>query len=188
VTLELNGALLPSESVGVARAVDPGRVHVRGERGKQVAEQTLEIAEGETKTVRLSFVVQPQASTEHVPRHSPGSAATSDPGELRRVVSFVAVGVGGAALLTGGVFATLAAGDEGRLLRQCPMARCPERFRSSIETYESKKTIATVGLWSGAALVTSGIVLYLTLPRRSAQSSSLGGFWAGNEVGLWGSF
>jgi len=135
VTVELNAALLPSESIGVAHAVDPGLVHLRGERGKQAAEQRFEIVEGETKTVHLSFVVAASAPPDHGARQSPVAARSNDDrGELQRVISFVAIGVGGAALLTGGVFATLAAGDEGRLLRQCPMSRCPEQYRSSLET------------------------------------------------------
>lgn len=183
VTVELNGTLLPSESLGVAQPVDPGTVRVHGERGKQTADLSLEIEEGETKTLRLSFVAPPSperlAHVDSKPR--PSNV------EFRRVASFIAVGVGGAALLTGGVFAALAAGDEGRLLRDCPMARCASRYRSSVETYESKKTIATVGIWSGAALVASGVVLYLALPHTSRKASS-GVYFAGSQAGLWGAF
>ncbi|MFZ5890375.1 MAG: tetratricopeptide repeat protein [Myxococcota bacterium] len=183
VLLDVNGVALPSEFVGVPRSVDPGVVRVHGERGFQHVEQSIEIGEGETKTVQLSFLV-PARNGES--RSEP--ARPNGNGDAQRVASFVAVGVGGAALLTGGVFAALAAGDEGRLLNQCPMSRCAPRFRSSIDTYESKKTVATVALWSGAALLTSGIVLYLTLPRRNPKSSSLGAYFGGSQAGVWGSF
>ena len=187
VTLELNGVFLPSEFLGIARAVDPGVVRVHGEHGKQTADASVEIAEGETKAIRVSFA-ESQAVHEQRPQVAAPVARPSTRGEVQRVVSFVAVGVGGAALLTGGVFATLAAGDEGRLLRACPMSRCPASYRSSVETYESKKTVATVAIWSGAALATAGVVLYFTLPKNEPSASSLGAFWAGSQAGVWGRF
>ncbi|HET9932046.1 MAG TPA: hypothetical protein VFQ35_15190 [Polyangiaceae bacterium] len=186
VTVEVNGTFLPSEFLGIARAVDPGPVRVHGEHGKQTADANIDIAEGETRTVQLSFAEPP-------PKREPARSVApplrpSSRGEVQRVVSFVAVGVGGAALLTGGVFATLAAGDEGRLLRDCPMSRCPASYRSNVETYESKKTVATVALWSGAALATAGLVLYFTLPKSTPSSRALGAFWAGSHAGVWGRF
>jgi hypothetical protein len=186
VTVEINGALLPSEFIGVARAVDPGTVRVHGERGKQTADASVEIAEGETKTVRLSFKEPPSPRERLAVVNDTRARPPND--DLRRVVSFVAVGVGGAALLTGGVFAALAAGDEGRLLRDCPMSRCAARYRSDVETYESKKSIATVGIWSGAALVATGVVLYIALPRPASKTSSAGVYWRGSQAGVWGAF
>ncbi|MGC4086313.1 MAG: hypothetical protein QM756_00165 [Polyangiaceae bacterium] len=182
VTIEVNGNLLPSEFIGTPRAVDPGSLRVSGAHGKQQAEEALEIAEGETKTVRLSFVAPPAPVELRSVEPKP-----DDPGQAQRVGAFVAVGVGGAVLLTGGVFAALAASDEGRLLRDCPMSRCEPRFRSTIDAYESKKTIATVGLWSGAALVASGVALYLTLPARP-RTSRVGAYFAGQQLGVWGAF
>lgn len=187
VTLEVNGTFLPTEFLGIPRAVDPGVVKVHAQRGKQGADENVEIAEGETKVVRLSFA-EPAPKREPPAHNLEPVARASRHGEVQRVVSFVAVGVGGAALLTGGVFATLAAGDEGRLLRDCPMSRCPQSLRSSVETYESKKTVATVALWSGAALVTGGVLLYFTLPKNDPKASSVGAFWAGSQAGVWGRF
>lgn len=186
VTLEVNGVFLPSEFLGIPRAVDPGVVKVHAEHGKQSADENVEIAEGETKVVRVSFA---EPAPRREPAHSVEPVARPPRrGEFQRVVSYVAVGVGGAALLTGGVFATVAAGDEGRLLRDCPMSRCPPSLRSNVETYESKRTVATVGLWSGAALVTAGVVLYFTLPKDEPKASSVGAYWAGSQAGLWGKF
>jgi hypothetical protein len=105
------------------------------------------------------------------------------------VLAYVALGVGGAALLTGGVFGALAASDQSSLFDACPGGHCPYRLRADVEAYESKKTIATVGLVSGAALIAGGVVLYFSLPAsRPRPIGALGATLSARGVGVWGAF
>jgi hypothetical protein len=199
VSVSINGQPLASSSLGLQRQVDPGHVLVRGVTAEGVVESSIELGEGEVKPVRLSFGAAgstPAPATRpaaHVPREHAGpplmspEPLTSRAGGGRRVVGYVAMGVGGAALLTGTVFGVLSLNDEARLIDSCPRSRCPPSLSSKVDAYESRKTIATVGLISGAALAATGIVLYLTAPR-AERSAALGVVWLGNAAGLRGSF
>jgi hypothetical protein len=97
------------------------------------------------------------------------------------------MGIGGATLLTGSLFGLLALDDEARLRGQCPAMRCPGNLSSDVDAYESRKTVATVGLLTGATLTATGVVLYLTAPR-SERSARVGLVWHGRSAGLWGAF
>lgn len=199
VSVSINGEPLPSSSLGLQRQVDPGEVLVRAVGRGGVVEASAELGEGEVKTLRLVFAASAPSSAspprafersarafERVP---PAVAERSafGVGDGRRVVGYVAMGVGGAALLTGTVFALLALEDESRLIEACPDSRCAARLSPDVDAYESRKTVATVGLISGAALAATGFVLYLTAPR-AERSATVGLVWLGNAAGLRGSF
>lgn len=199
VLVTINDQALSSSSIGLARYVDPGLVRVRGTKGEVVVEASVELAEGEAKTVRLAFGARrlpPPAPPRAVPRrartdepsHSPRQVALSNHvGDGRRLAGYIGMGVGGAALLTGSVFGLLSLDDESRLRSDCPNSRCPANLASDVDAYESRKTIAAVGLLSGAALTATGVVLYLTAPRgeRGARASL---YWVGQSAGLRGAF
>ncbi|HEY8943484.1 MAG TPA: hypothetical protein VIM73_04440, partial [Polyangiaceae bacterium] len=107
-----------------------------------------------------------------------------------RLMAYLAFGVGGASLLTGGVFGVLALRDEATLEGRCPNDRCSAAFKSDVDSYESRKTIATVGLAAGAVLGATGVVLYLTAggDRASQTATRWGLFYDGQQAGVRGGF
>jgi hypothetical protein len=197
VSVTVNGQALPANGIGVSRMVDPGSVRVRGTRAEFVTETRVEIGEGELKTVRLSFVPPPPpVSAKPEPALSPKARAGAEPsaardstrtGDGRRLLAYVSMGVGGAALLTGAVFGFLAVDDESRLQSECPDLHCRSALSSDVEAYESRKTVATVGLLAGAALTATGVVMYLTAPREP-RAARVGVYWLGSSAGLRGAF
>jgi hypothetical protein len=203
VAITVNEQTLPPSSIGLPRFVDPGAVRVRGTRGEVTLDAGVELAEGEVKTVRLAFrasrpapsgTKQPGASqVGHGDARSRSGAVdghvvpSERTGNGQRVLGYVAMGVGGATLLTGAVFGVLSLDDEARLRGQCLASHCPSNLSSDVDAYESRKTIATVGLLSGAALTAAGFVLYLTAPRHE-KSAQVGVFWLGQSSGLRGAF
>jgi hypothetical protein len=191
--VSLNGVAVPRSDLGVKRRVDPGPVRVLGLIDGSRVETELTIGEGETRTVQLAALpraARPTSAKPSARAPAPAPAAASGGARTARVVSFVAIGVGGAALITGGVFSALAIADQRSLSDRCPRGACPRRLEPEVDAYESKKTIATVGLASGLALGLGGVVLFLTA-RPSAPKSGhaqIGAFVAGDRAGVWGAF
>ena len=196
VSVTVNGQAVAPNAIGVPRNVDPGWVRVCGSRGELQVETRVHVGEGELKVVRLSFArPTPLENASSVStrgrtgategRSETERSAPARIGDGRRLLGYVSMGVGGAALLTGAVFGTLALDDESRLRNECPRARCRSALSSDVEAYESRKTVATVGLVAGALLTTTGLVLYLTAPRDS-RSARVGVRWLGSSAGRGG--
>jgi hypothetical protein len=197
--VSVNGQLVPAESVGVPRRVNPGLVRVHGEGLGRTVEANVVLAEGEARRIRLSFV--PEPPTPETPATG-GALGAGDggaesfeakreaaPGQTQRILSYVAVGLGGAALLTGGAFGLMALNQKAELDAECPNGSCPPQLAPQVDSYDSKRTVASVALLSGAALTATGVVLFFTAPRaETSMGFRAGVYWAGSSIGLRGQF
>jgi hypothetical protein len=187
VTIDGNGAVL--EPLRAEHAVDPGHHRVEALRGPAHVRIELTIAEGEGKTVVLRFppvvAVVAGVTTAAMPRLSKGQhAATPNPsrdGEavrrsdsLRRMLGWIAIGASSAALVTGATTGLLAL-DKGNQLARNPACareaclRSETSTASTVDTYNSLRTISLVGLTSGAVLAAAGVWLVLPLHRPAAE-------------------
>lgn len=193
VFVTLNDQLLQAALLGVKRPVDPGRLRVKGVLGEQVVEANLDLPEGATKDVTLTFSKVSHVTPSAAPP-APTPAAASAPPVLNpstpdHTWAYVAFGVGGAALVTGGIFGGLALSQKSDLDGECPNRQCGPQFHSANDSYGTKKIVSGVGLIAGAALMGAGVVLYFTAPSPSAeQQARLGAFYNGQQLGLRGAF
>ncbi len=192
VFVTLNDQLLQAALLGVKRPTDPGKLRLKGVRGEQVVDANVELAEGESRDVTLSF---PKLS--HVkPSAAPPAAANVAPavppkleGSPDHTLAYVAFGVGGAALITGGIFGGLALSQKSDLDGKCPARRCGPAQYGDVDSYATKSLVSGVGIIAGAALIGAGAVLYFTAPSpASEQPARLGAFCTGQELGLLGAF
>lgn len=191
VQVSLNGNLVPASELGSWRAVDPGPVRVRAVQAGSVVEKEIVVVEGDMKPVRLVFAPSWRARSElpkTAPRNSP-HASDSSLGAAE-IAAYVAIGLGSAALVTGGVFGVLALQDEADLQSRCVRNRCDANLQPEVDAYESRKSISTVGLAAGAALVLGGAAVYLTLggSEDDAQASRVGAYGTATGAGVWGTF
>lgn len=198
VHVSIDGRPVLTERLGSRIQVNPGTLRVLGVHGGTTVDTTVELRNGDVKPVMLAFSASNRAamaagaraatSSDLRPGVNPGSAV--DPGSRApRLIGFAAMGVGGAALITGGVFGALALGDESQLKSRCPRDVCSNALESDVEAYESKKAIAAVGLTAGAILAGGGAALYfLTTPSASAASASVGMYCAPLGCGVRGVF
>ena len=157
------------------------------------AEEGPEPAKLEPATVPLVPSTAPPELAEPPSAISPptrrASAQSSDGSQAGRVVGYVAMGVGGAALLTGGVFGVLALRDEARLSARCPKDTCTPDRQSELDSYESKKLVSGIGLISGVALGAGGALLFVLSSGSGSPDVARGGlYFAGREAGVWGAF
>ena len=193
VFVTLNDQLLPAALLGVKRPVDPGKLRIKGVRGEQVVDSNVELAEGQSRDVTLSFPklshVKPSAAV-------PPAAANPSPalppkleGTPDHTLAYVALGVGGAALITGGIFGGLALSQKSDLESECPNRQCAPAHHGDVDSYATKGLVSGVGLIAGAALVGAGVVLYFTAPSSSPeQHARVGAFCTGQQLGLQGAF
>ncbi len=201
VFVSLNGRLVKSALIGAKQPVNPGTVLVKGVRGEQVVDASVELAEAQFREVTLTFA--PASSSAAAPGASaplppPTPSPTPAPtpfderrasGSSQRLLGFVGLGVGGALLGTGAVFGALAAADESELSERCPARRCPPAHHGDNDAYATKKTIASVTLIGGAVLAAAGAVLVLTAPTESTDRAvRLRGYVSLSGGGLMGAF
>ena len=184
VTVSVNGAPVPSSLLGVKRQVDPGTVSVEGQHDGARASETVNLGEGETKTVTLRFgdgsgaTAGPAApgaptnvagATAGGPADQPAPASSSG----RRTVGWIVLGAGGVGILTGAVTGGLAmstrSGIEG-----CEDTSCPPSARGDVQTYNRYRTISTIGFIAGGALAATGAVLILTAPKSPTRGAQAG--------------
>jgi hypothetical protein len=187
-TVTLDGAPVPSASLGVKRPVDPGKHVVQAKAdGYAPAEATFTIAERKSETVTLELkrtggvapvpvVAPPPASTpppaEPAPAKPPEPAdQPAAPSSTRKILGWVALGVGAGGIGMGAVTGGLALGKHGKLADACTDGRCSPDQAGVITNYHTLSTLSTVGFIAGGALAAGGVILILTAPKAPAKTS-----------------
>lgn len=194
VFVTLNGKLVKSALLGAKQPVDPGKLLVKGVRGEQVVEASVELAEAQYREVKLVFTpaaaTQPEAApppTDAPPPPLPVAVSSQD-GSSQRLFGFIGLGVGGALLGTGIVFGALASSDEKDLSEHCPEQKCGPAYHDLNDSYGTKKTLSSIGIVGGAALAAAGAVLVFTAPSGSRDSAHLRGYLSASGAGVMGAF
>jgi hypothetical protein len=161
VVLALNGVQLRSPLPAAGVPVNPGRYLVSGRLKGRTIETYADLGEGDVTTVTLRFgdPELPRAAANGSNGLGPHSGLNG-----RRLAGVVTLGVGMAALVTGGFIGWSALNDEDSLVDRCPNHRCPDTLQSEVDAYEAKKLIALVGMVSGGVLLGAGALLYFSAP------------------------
>ncbi len=204
VAVTVDGAPLAADLLGEARPIDPGAHQVVGTRGTERVEVALEIAEGEQKSAVVHFpsaaasAVAPAAPVPAVAPEQPSAAAPvsanpapveASPGSGRRTLAWVSIGVGAAGLVFGGVTGAIAMSDRSSLRSSgvCFGTDCGTRESSKVDSYNSMRTLSSVGFIAGGVLAGAGVVLLLTAPKSHPESSAAL-FLAPASAGIRGTF
>jgi hypothetical protein len=197
----LDGSLVPRDTLGVKRPVDPGPHVVRAEAGGLGAGPvTVTVEEGQTTKVTLELkpVRQPaqakpvgSAPADSAPAGSApagsapaGSAPASKgaPSGLWRTLSIAAFGVGGTGVVLSGITGSLALVAHNKLASQCGGGTCPPSQEDELKKFHTLATVATIGFVAGSVSLAAGGILFFTAPkakqsevagtRRTSRSSS----------------
>ncbi len=197
----LNGKVLQAALVGVNTPIDPGKLTVKAVKGEKVVEATLTIAERQTRDVKLVFKPEQAAAPAATPgtpagaeaQPAPGAAIEADTssGPDRKVLAYVAFGLGGVGLAVGGVFGAMAMGDKSDLEKRCTDENtCPPSASDDVDSYNGKRTISTIGFIGGAVFAGAGVVLLLTADsgKPSGEQARVGAFFNGQQAGVIGRF
>ncbi len=83
---------------------------------------------------------------------------------------WVALGVGGAGLIAGGITGILALSAHSDLASKCGSAPCPPSEQSAVDSYNALGTVSTVGFVVGGVGVAASVVLLLLKPNLVSTS------------------
>lgn len=180
VSVMANGASVPSSLIGAKRPVDPGTVTLEASHRERMAQEQVTLKEGETKTVVLRFEAAAAAAVVAAPVAATGSAppqptedrpAGKSSGSTTKTLGFVAIGVGGAAIVAGAVTGGIAMAKRDSI-DGCEGTRCPPSARSDVAAYNDLRTISSACFIGGGVLAATGIVLVIAAPKSSSSKAA----------------
>jgi hypothetical protein len=170
VKVLVDGAVLANALDGTARPLNPGKHVFRFESGKDVAEETVILREGEK---RRTITVTIGAATKAEPSAPAGAPVTEPPVEPPSSggskIPAIGVGVLGLAAIGAGVFIGISAkGDADDLRTTC----APNCEQSKIDDVESKLLLSDIGLGVGVVAIAAAVVLWIAAsPSEPAKKS-----------------
>jgi len=173
-TVTLDGQPVASAGLGLKRPVDPGSHVVRAEApGYKPAETTFQVAESGAAEATLKL----EKSAEPAGPAGPGPAPAEGPKPVdadtgksgNKTLAIVALGVGGAGLVFGGITGVLAMSQHSDLADKCPGNRCPTSMSGDVDSYKTMGTLSTVGFIVGGVGLAAGAVLWFTSPKETAS-------------------
>jgi hypothetical protein len=207
VTVSVTGADAPKvtvddvpirvEALGIERFINPGpHVFKATADGYLPALQSLTIGEGSAQTVALALQKDTGVSAVPLVVPLPGAGpatgpystvsvetgSSSGPVTPNRTIGFVALGVGGAALIEGIITGVVAIGKHSDLAKNCPNGSCPSSENSDLSSYHTMGTLSTVGFIVGGVGLAAGTILVLTAPK--SKTSPATGLFVTPYVGL----
>jgi hypothetical protein len=176
---------VPQASLGVKRAINPGthKIKVSAE-GYHPQDKVITLTEGQTLSVNIELEQAPQEAPPPAAKVATTPAvdttmSTSGGGEWRKTVAYVALGVGGASLIVGGVAGGLALTKHSQLSDECPGNVCDPSQNANVDTYRRLGTIADVGFIVGGVGVATGIILLVTQPKETSSAGTKLTPWIG---------
>jgi len=182
----VGGTTVPAALIGVERPTDPGTQEVVVNAPGYLEQKTsVTLAEGGSQEISIKLEKDPNAAAATTPATppaggttpglvpaGPGTAPPADqPAKKNNTLAYVALGVGGAGLLVGGVTGFLALGKKSDL-KNCVDTRCPSNQSSTLDSAKSMATVSTVGFAVGFVGVGLGVVLLLTGNSSASASAS----------------
>jgi hypothetical protein len=164
-TVTIDGLVIPPAAIGVKRAADPGfpEVTVTAE-GYEPFKQTVTVGSGEEKTVEVTLKKLPEVQGPE-PRPSDAVYRARQSNPTRRILTYVAFGVGGAGVITGGVFGAMTLKKRSDLRSECLERYCRTSSTKKISTYHTYGTITAVAAGVGVLGLGTGLALLLTEPK-----------------------
>jgi hypothetical protein len=205
----VGGTTIPPALIGVERPTDPGTHEIVViAPGYLEQRSNVTLAEGGANETSISLQKDPAATPAPPP---PSTAPVVTPalappppsdtgGKKSNTPAYVALGIGGAGLVVGGITGFLALGKKGDL-EGCVKDACPSSQRDTLDSARTMATVSTVGFAVGFVGVGVGVVLLLTgsnsqaslvtprLAKREPQRGlALSPFFGGTSAGINGSF
>jgi hypothetical protein len=175
-SVSLDGKAVPASLLGEDRPVNPGSHQLVAQRGAERQAQSVSLVEGERKEVRLRFDAAATAPPAPAPETAPAVSRTQRPQSGgSRTLAFVALGVGGAGLVLGGVTGALALSKKSSLdddTEHCLNDQCEYAVEGDVNSLRTFRTVSTIGFIAGGALAATGVVLLLTSGGGEQQGQS----------------
>ena len=199
VQVTVDGVAVAAALIGAARPANPGNHSATGKLGEQQVTEEVTLAEGESKTVVLRVTapapVEQPAVAEPAPAPAPAPATTApadtgtEDGSMQRTLGWVGLGVGGVGLVFGTVTGIMALSKKSALEDGgCVDGACYADQADDVDSYNSMRTLSTVGFVIGGVGAAAGAVLLLTAPEEKEAGPTLSAWLGVGSAGVKGSF
>lgn len=175
----IDGEEVPLAALGVKRPIDPGEHLIQADAsGYKPAEARVTVTAQQVTPVSLTLEVDPGEKPEidvDTPQPAgPEDQGSASTGDTLRLVGFIALGVGAAGLIVGGVTGGLAIGKHGDLTDACgDDGQCPTDQQANLDDFNTFGTVSTVGFIAGGVLAAAGLVLVLVAPSDTGEQASI---------------
>ncbi|HYQ16768.1 MAG TPA: hypothetical protein VEQ58_13445 [Polyangiaceae bacterium] len=189
MSVKVDGTLVAAALIDTEIPVDPGEHAVEvAAPGFIKSGSRINVAEGEKKSVTMTLARDPNApvvvpQSEKQPAQEPASArqnnaverpapVTSPPPEERapnRTAAYVALGIGAAGLVTGGVLGALTLKQHSDLKGHCPNDVCTADKQGDLDSAKRMGNFSTIAFGVGGAGLVLGTVLFFTASPSSAD-------------------
>lgn len=191
MVMQVGGVTVPNTMVGLPYMVRPGSIAINiSAPNFRTFVRTVEVARG--ASVDVTVALEPVATyTGPIPQPDPDDPngrvrppvvtppppPSSGPG----IAPWIVVGIGGAALITGGILLGLNASAVGALNAECPdlgngTRGCPNIDSATLDSrISSANGLATGGVIAasvGGAAAVGGVLWFVLAPRRRAEGSA----------------
>jgi len=173
----LDGKPVPTALLGEEQPVNPGTHQIKLTLGTKQVSRQVTLAEAEKKHESITLD-EPASQASSATPPPPGATPERDEGAkhsgMQRTLGFVALAVGGAGLIVGGVSGGLALGKHSALQDggQCASDQCLPGARSDVSSLDTLRAVSTIGFIAGGVLASTGVVLLLTAkPEGTARAA-----------------
>ena len=202
ILLTIDGKVVPQESMGKKKLLDPGLHTVIGKFRAEVATERVNLAEGDQKEVVLSFggvgdfaaapgEAEPEAPASEKPPSKPGPVAADhgdDSGSGYRTAAWVAFGAGGVGVAVMGVAGGLALKKKSSLSDSCRGDVCDPAVQGDVDSYNTLRAVSTAGFITGVVGLASGAALLLMAPSQESPDASVHAWIGVGSAGVAGRF
>ena len=203
LTVSIDGVNIPRALLDSEQLVDPGERHIQGAFGSQIAKTAVLVKAADHARAVLHFTEtadKPISSSVAAPSEdssgrSAGEGSRSDAQEAtsispQRIAGWVTVSVGGAGLALGGITGLWAMSKRSNLLNSgnCDKdVSCTTGQAGDVNSYNSLRTVSSIGFIAGGVLAVTGVTLLLTAPKQEKKAAV--GLWVGpRAAGIYGGF
>lgn len=176
VSLSINGERIAAKLVNTTLERDPGRYLIRVDaKDAEPLEQVVDLTAGDQRRITMRVVRTPPTGEKPL---VPPPQERSTP--VQRTLGWVALGVGGAALASAGVFFVVRQGALSAVDDACPArTKCDPSLQGDVDRGRFASTMVTVLGAVGVAAAGAGVALVLTSP----SSTTTGGLTIRPGVG-----
>lgn len=159
-TVLIDGDALPPSLVGLPARANPGHHVIVASTKSMEGRQEIDLGEGEKKEVTITLEprgVEHETIAQEQPKEAPPVTKASGV----RTFGFVMLGLGGAALVGGGVTGALTFSMQSDLATKCPNHVCGPESHDELATANTLALVSTVSFIAGGVLAVTGLVSVL---------------------------
>ena len=189
VDVKLDGNVLDAAALGTAVPVDPGKHAIEATaKGKKAFTATIDVS-NRTRSPSVEIPAldaDPEASQPRSGSGADSSAGGGSSGDTKvsdeqtgsggtqRIVSYVAMGLGGVGVVVGVIFGLRTSSIWTDAKTHCTGLECDRTGVTLATDAKNAGTISTISFVAGGVLLAGGAVLFFTAPSGSAKSPSSG--------------